>query len=92
MSDTAASNPLDLCSEKTNTESTLRCYNCTLGGGEKPLQASYQDCSHAKGLLQRRRALQAPKGFFERTFFSKLTSPEQSFAAALCQDMQHQQP
>jgi hypothetical protein len=25
-------------------------------------------------------------------FFSKFTSPEQSYAAALCQDTQHQQP
>jgi hypothetical protein len=25
-------------------------------------------------------------------FFSKFTSPEQSYAAALCQDKQHQQP
>jgi hypothetical protein len=38
-----------------------------------------------------RRAQRAPKGSSGRTFFSKFTSPEQSYAAALRQDTQHQQ-
>jgi hypothetical protein len=42
--------------------------------------------------LQRRRAQQAHKGSSGRTFFSKFTSSEQSYAAALRQDTQHQQP
>jgi hypothetical protein len=41
---------------------------------------------------ERRRAQQAPKGPSGRKFFSKFTSPQQSYAAALCQDKQHQQP
>jgi hypothetical protein len=36
------------CPEKTNTESTPRCCNCTLLG-ENPHPASYRGCSHAKG-------------------------------------------
>jgi hypothetical protein len=39
-----------------------------------------------------RRAQRAPKGSSGRTFFSKFASPERSYAAALRQDMQHQQP
>jgi hypothetical protein len=49
------------------------------------------DPYHAKGELQRRRTQQAPKGSSQRTFFSKFTPPEQSYAAALCQDIQQQQ-
>jgi hypothetical protein len=80
------------CSEKTNTESTPSCCNCTLTEGEKPQRASYRGYDHAKGELQRRRAQRAPKGPSGRTFFSKINSPEQSYAAALCLDKQHQQP
>jgi hypothetical protein len=42
---------------------------------------------------ERRRAKQAVKGpsGSTRTFFSKFTSPEQSYSAALCQDNHHQQ-
>jgi hypothetical protein len=80
------------CSEMTNTESTSICCNCTLVDGEKPHPASYRGCSHAKGELQRRRAQRAPKGPSGRTFFSKFTSPEQFYTAALLQDTQHQQP
>jgi hypothetical protein len=47
---------------------------------------------HAKGELQRRRAQRAPKGLSGRTFFSKFTSTQQSYAAALRQDKQQQQP
>jgi hypothetical protein len=64
---------------------------CTLVEGEKPHPASYRGCSHAKGELQRRRAQRAPKRSFGRTFFSKFTSPEQSYTAALHQDTQQQQ-
>jgi hypothetical protein len=37
------------CPQKTNTESTPNCCNCTLVEGEKPHPASYRGCSHAKG-------------------------------------------
>jgi hypothetical protein len=49
------------CPEKTNTESTLRCCNCTLIERENPHTASYRGCSHAKGELQRRRANELPR-------------------------------
>jgi hypothetical protein len=38
------------------------------------------------------RAQRAPKRPSGRTFFSKLTSPQQSYAAALRQDKEHQEP
>jgi hypothetical protein len=41
---------------------------------------------------ERRSAQRAPKGPLGRTFFPKFTSPEQSYAAALRQDNQHQEP
>jgi hypothetical protein len=41
----------------------------------------------AKGRAQR-----APKRSSGRTFFSEFTSPQQSYAAALLQDTQHEQP
>jgi hypothetical protein len=41
--------------------------------------------------VQRRREQRAPKGTSGRTFFSKFTSPEQSYADALRKDTQHQQ-
>jgi hypothetical protein len=78
--------------EKSNTESTPSCCICTLVERKKPHPASYRRWSDAKGELQRRRAQRAPKGFSERPFFSKFTSPQQSYAAALRQDKQHQQP
>jgi hypothetical protein len=65
--------------------------NCVLAEGEKPHPMSYRGCIHVKE-LQRRRAQRAPKGFSGRTFFSKFTSPQQSYAAALCQDTHHQEP
>jgi 3-dehydroquinate synthetase len=52
---------------------------------------SYGGCSHAKE-LKRRRAQATAKGSSARTFFSKFTLPEQSYAAALRQDTQQQQP
>jgi hypothetical protein len=75
------------CLEKTNKESTPNCCIGTLAG-ERPHPVSYRGCSHAKGGLQRRRAQRAPKGSTGR-MFSKFTSPEQSYAAALRQDRQH---
>jgi hypothetical protein len=39
-----------------------------------------------------RRAQQAPKEPSGRMFFSKFTSPQQSYTATLHQDRQHQQP
>jgi hypothetical protein len=42
--------------------------------------------------LQRRTAQRDPKGSSGRTFFSKFTPPKQSYAAALREDIQHQQP
>jgi hypothetical protein len=77
---------------KTNTESTSSCCNCTLVEGEKPHPESYRGCSHAKGELQRRKAQRAPKEPSGRKFFSRFTSPEQSYAAELRQDNQNQQP
>jgi hypothetical protein len=62
------------CPQKTNTESTLNCCNCTLIG-QKPHPASNRGFSHMKGELQRRRAQRAPKGPSGRTFFFKFTSP-----------------
>jgi hypothetical protein len=79
------------CPEKTNTESTSSCCNCTLVEGKKPHPASYQGCGHAKGELQRRRAQGTPKASSGRTFFSKFTSPEQSYVAALRPNNEHQQ-
>jgi hypothetical protein len=75
------------CPVKTNIESTPSYCNCTLTEGEKPHPASYRGCSYEKGELQRRRAPKGPSG---RTFFSKFTSPEQLYIAALRQDTQHQ--
>jgi hypothetical protein len=69
----------------------LSCSNCTLVG-EELYPASYLGCSHAEGEQQRRRAQRAPKGFSGRTLFSKFTSSEQTYAAALHQDIQQQQP
>jgi hypothetical protein len=80
------------CPEKTNTESMLSCCNCTLVEGEKPDPVSYRGCSRAKGELQRIKAQWAPKGSSGRTFFCRFTLPDQSYAAALCQDTQYQQP
>jgi hypothetical protein len=80
------------CPEKTNTESAPRCCNCTLMEGQNPHPASYRGCSHANGELQRSRAQRATKGPSGRTFFSKFTSPQQTYAAALRQDKQHQLP
>jgi hypothetical protein len=93
-----ASNPLGICGEvvatcignalkKTNTESMPSCCNCTLVDGEKPHPASYRGCSHAKGEEHNRL-----KGYTGRTLFSKFTSSQQSYAAALGQDTQEQQP
>jgi hypothetical protein len=79
------------CPEETNADAMPSCCNCTLRG-EKPYPASQQGCSHAKGELQGRRAQWAPRGSTGRTFFSMFTLPEQSFAAALCQDTQYQEP
>jgi hypothetical protein len=75
-----------------NTESMLSCCICTIVEGEKHYQASYRGCRHVKEELLRRRAQKVPKGSSERTFFSRFTSPEQSYTAALSQDTQHQQP
>jgi hypothetical protein len=80
------------CPEKTNTESRRSCCNCNLLEGEKPHPASYRGCSHTKGELQGKRAQRDPKGSSGRTFFSRFTSPELSYADALPQDTKHQQP
>jgi hypothetical protein len=80
------------CPENTNAESTPRCCNCTLVEAEKPHSASYRGCSYAKGELQKRKAQRALKASYGRTFFSKLSSPEQSYEAALRQDTKHKQP
>jgi hypothetical protein len=80
------------CPEKMNTESKLICCNCTVVDRGKPHPASYWGCSHTKGELQRRRAQWTPKGSSGRTLFSKFTSPQHSYADALHQDKQQQQP
>jgi hypothetical protein len=80
------------CPEKTNTESAQSCCNSPFGEREKLHAASYRGCSHVKEELQKRRAQRAPKEFCWRMFFSKFTSPEESFGAALRQGTQHQQP
>jgi hypothetical protein len=101
MSGRTASNPLDVCGvmvatcigndmKINSTESTPSCCNSTLIEGEKP-HASYRGCSYTKEELQRRRAQRAPKDSSGR-MFSKFTSPEHTYASAMCQDTQHLQP
>jgi hypothetical protein len=80
------------CPENTNTEFMLSCCSCALVQGDEPCSPPYQASSHVKGELHRRRAQRALKRSSEKTFFSKFTSPEQSYVAALRQDTQHQQP
>jgi hypothetical protein len=78
------------CPEKTNTVSTPSCCNCTLVGEKTfSVMSRLQPCERG---MQRRRTQRAPKVSSRRKFCSTLTSPEQSFAAALHQDTQHQQP
>jgi hypothetical protein len=77
--------------EKTNTESTRSCCNCTIVEGEKPHPESYLGCSHEKGKKQRRTAQRTPKGFSGRVLFSQFTLLEQSNAAALHEDTEQQQ-
>jgi hypothetical protein len=78
--------------QKTNTESTPRWCNCAIVEGEKLHPASYRGYSHAKGALQKRRAQRPLEGSSGKTFFYRFISPEQSYATALRQDTQHQQP
>jgi hypothetical protein len=91
-----ASTPLDIHGAvvATCTENALksRIQSMRRVQGEKPHLASYRACSHARGELQKRGAKRAPKGSSGKTLFSKFTSPEQTDAAALRQDVQHQQP
>jgi hypothetical protein len=49
---------------------------------------SYRSCSQC----ERKTAKEKRTMSYRRTFFPKFTSQEKSFAAALHQDMQHQQP
>jgi hypothetical protein len=79
------------CPEETNTESMPSCCNCTLVEGQKSHPVSYWGCSHAKGELQRT-GQWAQKGSSGKTLFSKFSSPEQPYAAAVRQETQHQQP
>jgi hypothetical protein len=72
--------------EKTNTESTPSCCNCTLVDGEEPHPASYHGHSHAKGEHN-----EFPRDSLEDVIL-KFTSSEQSYVAALRQDTQQQQP
>jgi hypothetical protein len=81
----ATAKPLEM-----HTVSMLICCIITFIG-ETLHPASYRGCSHAKEELQRRRAQWAPTEPYGRTFFSKFTSSQQPYAAALCQD-KHQQP
>jgi hypothetical protein len=80
------------CPEKTKTESTSNCCNFILVEGGKPHRTSYQGCSHAKNRTAKEKSRMSSEGISGRTLFSKFTSPEQSYAAALRQDTQHQQP
>jgi hypothetical protein len=80
MSGPTASNPLAVCDAlKGQVQSCI-------------IQHHIEAAANAKGELKRRRAQRTPKGSSGRTLFSKFTSPEQSYAAALRQDTQHQQP
>jgi hypothetical protein len=80
------------CPEKTNENSTPNCCNCTLTDGEKPHLSIYRGCSHAKDEMQRRKKFKATEqGPFGRTFFSKYTPPDKSFATALTGYAQSQQ-
>jgi hypothetical protein len=66
------------CPEKTNTESTPSCCNCTLVEAEKHHSASYWSCSHAKG-EEHNELPRDPQGGH-----SSLSSPQQSSPTQLC--------
>jgi hypothetical protein len=96
MSGPIGSNQIDICGvvvatrtgnapKKMNAESTPSCCNFIQAEGEKTHAASYPGCSHSKRELQRGTAKRTPKGHSNST-------SELSFAAALHQDNQHQQP
>jgi hypothetical protein len=74
------------CPEKTNAVSTPSCCNYTQAEREEPHLTSYRGCRHPKWELTWRRAKRAPKRSSGRTFFSKDTLLEKSYAAALFQD------
>jgi hypothetical protein len=80
------------CPEKTNTESRSSCCNCTPVEGKKSYPVSYRGCRHVKVGTAKEKSTTSSQGIIWRMFFSKFTSQDQSYAAALCQDMQHQQP
>jgi hypothetical protein len=69
----------------SRTYSTPSCCNSTLEEREKLHPASFRGYSNAKGELQRARAQRDPKGSSGRKLFSKATSLDHFFAAALPQ-------
>jgi hypothetical protein len=59
------------------------CCICDQQDGQSPHLATYRGCIYAKQELERRRTLRATQGSAGRTFFSKYTTPDRSFAAAI---------
>jgi hypothetical protein len=80
------------CPEKENPESTPNCCNCKLKEGEAHHPTSYRGCSHAKEEMEHRKnQRETNQGTAGRTFVSKYTTPDRSFASALHSSMQPQE-
>jgi hypothetical protein len=81
------------CPEKENTQIIPSCCNCKLKDGESPHTTKYRGCSYVKQELQRRKNQRISyQGSSGRTFFSKYTTPEWSFASALHSSVESKQP
>jgi hypothetical protein len=64
-----------------------------LKDGESPHPTNYRGCSYAKEELQRRKNQRiSNQGSSGRTFFSKYTTPERSFASAVRSSVEPKQP
>jgi hypothetical protein len=64
-----------------------------LKDGESPHPTNYRRCSHAKEELKRRKNQRmSNQGSSGRTFFSKYTTQERSFASALRNSVESKQP
>jgi hypothetical protein len=81
------------CPEQGKAESVPQCCNCTLKEGDRPHPTTYRGCRHAKEeMLRRKQHRSTPKETAGKTFTSRLTTSEQSFAAALRKGTQHHTP
>jgi hypothetical protein len=64
-----------------------------LGDGESPHPTNYRGYNYAKEELQRRKNQRiSNQGSSGRTFFSKYTTPERSYASALRSSVESNQP